>query len=109
MSEDVMIEATHGPYAGKRLSVSEADAKAAIKEGWAKDPYAPAPEPSDEPVEVKEVSAEDRQKIIDAANKAAAKLRGEPTDDSDGKKSRAVEAEDPAEYQTRSTTAKSKK
>jgi hypothetical protein len=111
MSEDVMIEATHGPYAGKRLSVSEADARAAIKDGWAKDPYAPAPEPSDEPAEVKEVSAEDRQKIIDAANKAAAKLRGETTeeDESDGKKSRAMEAEDPADYQTKSSAHKSKK
>lgn len=110
MSEDVMIEATHGPYAGKRLSVSEADAKAAIKDGWAKDPYAPAPEPT-EATEVKEVSAEDRQKIIDAANKAAAKLRGETTeeDESDGKKSRAMEAEDPADYQTKSSGAKSKK
>ena len=101
MSEDVVvIEATHGPYAGKRLTVSEADAKAAIKDGWAVDPFAEKPT---EPVEVKEVSDEDRQKIIEAANKAAAKLRGETTDDSDGKKTRAMEAEDPAEYQTKSS------
>jgi hypothetical protein len=109
MSEDVMIEATHGPYAGKRLTVSEADAKAAIKDGWAKDPYAPPPEPTAEPAEVKEVTEEDRQKILDAANKAAARLRGETTDDSDGKKTRAMEADDPAEYQTKSSGAKSKK
>jgi hypothetical protein len=108
MSEDVMIEATHGPYAGKRLTVSEADAKAAIKDGWAIDPFAEKPT---EPAEVKEVSDEDRQKLIDAATKAAAKLRGETTEDGDkdDKKTRAVEAEDPAEYQTRSAAPKSRK
>jgi hypothetical protein len=102
MSEDVMIEATHGPYAGQRLKVSEADAKSAIKDGWARDPFAEQPT---EPVEAKEVSGEDRQKILDAANKAAAKLRGETEGD---KKTRAMEAEDAAEYQTKGVTAKDK-
>jgi hypothetical protein len=103
MSEDVMIEATHGPYAGQRLKVSEADAKSAIKDGWAKDPFAEQPT---EPAEVKEVSSEDRQKILEAAHNAAAKLRGETEGD---KKTRAMEAESSAEYQTKAAAAKSKK
>jgi hypothetical protein len=103
MSEDVLIEVTAGPEKGSRWTVSDADAKAAIKDGWAIDPFAEKPT---EPAEAKEVSDEDRQKIIDAATKAAAKLRGVTDNgDKDDKKTRAMEADDPAEYQTKSHSA----
>jgi len=100
MADDVMIKATAGPYKGKRLTVSEADAKAAIKDGWAVDPFA-------EPAEAKELSEEDRAKIAAKATEAAARLRGEAEAAKAGKtETRAMEAEDSAEYQTRSTKAR---
>jgi hypothetical protein len=95
--EPVVIEATAGPYAGQRLTVPAADAKQAIADGWARDPFAPA----EEPKEVKEVTDEDRAKVAEAAEKAARKLRGEET--------KSLEADKPAaSYETRSTQPKSK-
>ena len=97
--EPVVIEATAGPYAGQRLTVPAADAKQAIADGWARDPFATEPE------EPKDMTDDDRAKVAEAADKAAKKLRGE--DDNDKKKS--MEADKPAEgYTTRSTAPKSK-
>jgi hypothetical protein len=102
--ETVTIEATAGPYAGQRLTVAAAEAKKAISEGWAKDPFA-------EPAEVKELTDEERFKVLEAANKGASRLRGEEDADN-GKKAkedRSLEADKPAAtYETRSTPPKSK-
>ncbi|MDX0609391.1 hypothetical protein [Sinorhizobium medicae] len=61
------VEALFGPYAGRIIALDEADAKSAISDGWARDPYDPA-------AETKEV---DHNKAAAAAEKAARKLRGE--------------------------------
>jgi hypothetical protein len=63
------IQATVGPYAGQHIDVPADVAKAAIRDGWAIDPYAAA---SDEPA--KEY---DHEKALEAAVTAARKLRGE--------------------------------
>jgi hypothetical protein len=98
MADDVLIEATAGPYAGQRLTVPAADAKQAIADGWARDPFATELE------EPKEMTEEKRAKVAEAADKAARKLRGE--DDADKKKS--MEADKPEGYTTRSTAPKSR-
>lgn len=104
--EPKRIEATHGPYAGKRLDVPADVAEAAIADGWARDPFT-------EPGEVKEMTDEQRQKVLESAEKAARKLRGEEEPDN-GKKAKAakedrsMEADKPAGYETRSSLPKSK-
>lgn len=86
--ETKMIEATAGPYAGQRLTVSKADADEAIADGWARDPFAP---PSDKPA--KELTGEEHQAMIAKAEKSARKIRGED---------KAMEAHGPGHgYQTR--------
>jgi hypothetical protein len=75
-NEPKIIYCTLGPYAGQRLTVSAADAKQAIADGWAVDPDAPV---ADEPP--KEVTPDDHNKALEAAEKAANKLRGEPEDE----------------------------
>ena len=67
--EPVVIEATAGPYAGQRLSVAAADAKKAISEGWARDPFAA-------PGEVKKLTADERFAMLQKAEAAATRLRG---------------------------------
>jgi hypothetical protein len=104
--EPVLIEATAGPYRGQRLTVSEADAKAAIADGWAIDPFAEKQEP-------KEMTDEDRAKVGEAAEKAARKLRGQEEEPKKSTKKadedKALEADKPAAgYETRSTMPKSK-
>lgn len=75
-NETTQINVTHGPYAGQRLTVSSAEAKSAIGEGWALDPFAPAP--TEEELAKRPVETEDeRLKRTAAAEKAAGKLRGE--------------------------------
>jgi hypothetical protein len=74
--EPVTIYVTEGPDRGSRLTVPAALAKQAIKEGWARDPFAP-PSEEDAPL----LTAEKREKIIAAATRAARKLRGEPDPD----------------------------
>lgn len=73
--ESVVVQATAGPYAGQRLTLSAADAKQAIKDGWAVDPFAPPPAPDAEPP--KQPTDEERVKINEAAEAAGRKLRGE--------------------------------
>jgi hypothetical protein len=105
--ETKRIEALYGPHAGRRLDVPADVAAAAIADGWARDPFAPA----EEAKEVKEMTAEDRQKVLEAAHKADRKLRGEEDADN-GKKAkkedRSMEADKPAGYEIRSTLPKSK-
>jgi hypothetical protein len=102
--EDVVIEGTHGPYAGRRLTVSAKEAKQAISEGWARDPLAPEPAEGEEP---KELTDEERAKIVEKAEAAGRRLRGEEEPSAGAaKESKTVEAEDPAEYQTRASKAK---
>lgn len=116
--EDVMIEATAGPYAGKRLTMPAADAKKAIADGWARDPFA---EMTDEDRQ-KAVDAaaaatdEDRQKVAEAAEKAARKLRGEEEADpsaGSGSKARsedkAIEPEQSGSYEVRTSKPMTKK
>jgi hypothetical protein len=71
--EPKTIEATLGPYAGQRLTMSAADADAAIADGWARDPF----EQHDPDAQPKEMTDEERQKALDAAEKAIHKLRGD--------------------------------
>lgn len=103
--EPVMIEGIIGEYAGKRLTVSAADAKQAIADGWAKDPFG-------EPAEAKEMTDEDRARVMEAAGKAARKLRGEEEPKKPAKNAeedKSLEADKPASgYETRSTMPKSK-
>jgi hypothetical protein len=102
--EPVVIEATAGPYAGQRLTVAAAEAKKAIAEGWAKDPFAAPEEP-------KEMTEDERVKVLEAAHKGARRLRGEeePVNGKKAKEDRALEADKPAAtYETRSTPPKSR-
>ena len=47
--ETKMIDVIMGPYRGNRLTMSTADADAAVNGHWATDANAPPPEPDDEP------------------------------------------------------------
>lgn len=71
-----LVEATAGPYRGQRLTLPIADADQAVKDGWAKDPFA-APPTDEELAEAKLPTEEERLKVEEAAAKAARKLRGE--------------------------------
>src|SRR5262245_52536878 len=84
------IEGTVGPYAGQRLTLPAADADAAIADGWARDPFAPL-DPNAEPPKL--LTDEERQKVLEAANKAASKLRGEEPADEPPKPKPAAKAE----------------
>jgi hypothetical protein len=101
--EPVRIVATVGPFAGQSLDVAAAEAKKAIAEGWARDPFA-------EPPEAKEQTEEERWDVLQAANKGAARLRGEeaPDDGKKAKETKSLEADKPENYETRSTLPKSK-
>lgn len=72
-SETKRIEATHGPYRGTQLDLPTADAEQAIKDGWARDPFA-AIDPNAEPVEFDQ---DKHDKAEAAAEKAVRKMRGE--------------------------------
>lgn len=51
------IEAICGPYRGQRLTVTAADAAAAIAANWAIDPFAPVLEPPPDPLTEEERTA----------------------------------------------------
>jgi hypothetical protein len=101
--EPVRIVATAGPYAGQHIDVTAAEAKKAIAEGWARDPFAEPPEP-------KELTEEERWEVLQAANRGAARLRGaeEAEDGKKAKETKSLEADKPGNYETRSTPPKSK-
>lgn len=94
--ETKRIEALYGPYRGF-LDVPADVAAQAIKDGWARDPYAPpaapdAPAPTQEQID----------KAIIAAEKAARKLRGE--DEPKAKeKAKAKAGEETKSYEAGST------
>lgn len=96
------IEAILGPYRGQRLTVSDADATAAINDHWARDPYSEDP-PHDA------LTEEERAHALEAAQAwAAAQLaasQGETPPDPpppEGGVTRAMGADDePGKYKTR--------
>jgi len=79
-----LIEATRGPYAGSRLTVSEAEAKQAIADGWAVDPFAPPKADHVEGEDYNDPTEEQIVAAVAAAEKAARRLRGE-TEPKEGK------------------------
>lgn len=81
--ETKRIQVTLGPYRGQQLDVPAEDADQAIADGWATDPFAPPPQEGEEPIAMTD---DDRMAAIEAAEKAARKLRGE--DDSNGGKAK---------------------
>jgi hypothetical protein len=95
--DDVMIEGVlHGFNFGERRLVPAKVAKQAIADGWAKDPFAA---PSDKPAEP--LDDDQLAKARAAAAKAATALRGGGETET-----RAMEADDSADYQTKSAKAK---
>jgi hypothetical protein len=99
--EPAVIQVTAGPYAGQRLTMSKAEAEAAIAEKWAIDPNAPIdPKAATEPP--KDLTDEERAEIKAKAETAARKLRGEP----DQAVTREMAAEHPAPYSTKSAPKK---
>jgi hypothetical protein len=68
------IDAIAGPHAGERISMPLAAAKLAIADGWAIEPDAEYPDLTQEQYEL----------ALIAAEKAARKLRGEAEPPSDG-------------------------
>lgn len=94
-TETTMIEATIGPYAGQRLTMPTADAKAAIADGWARDP-AQVPDENAPPSEP--MTAEQRAAALEKAQAAAFKLRGEPL--------HKLPEDEKSEDETRAATAK---
>src|SRR4030095_14152158 len=79
--EPAVVQVIAGPYAGQRLTMSAADAAAAVADKWAVDPSAPPRSREEEEKAVKEakpMTEEERAEIKVKAEKAARKLRGEP-------------------------------
>jgi hypothetical protein len=71
MTEETQtIQPKYGPYVGGHITVAKKIAKKAIADGWAVDPYAPPAE--DAPYDEAKILA-----ATNAANAAAAELRGE--------------------------------
>lgn len=114
-TETTMVEATAGPYAGKRLSMSKADAAAAIADGWAFDPFKTMTDEEREAAAKKasELTEEQRAAIEDKAEAAARKLRGEDDKadkpaDKPSTKTRDMEADRGGDYETRAPAPKRK-
>ena len=106
------IEGLYGPFARRVIDIPEADAKQAIADGWARDPFAP-------PVDPVEFDQKKHDAMLVAAEKAARKIRGETevekkTEEKPKPKppletDRAMTAEKPetgSTYQTRRVTTK---
>lgn len=102
-TQPTAIDVTVGPYAGKTLAVSPADAKAAISEGWAKDPSAPPPEKEPAPL-----TDEQRAEVMAKAEKAARKLRGEEEPEQHGEKPRELAPKPSSGYETRTSSRASR-
>jgi hypothetical protein len=99
--EPAVIQVTVGPYAGQRLTMSKAEAEAAVAEKWAIDPNAPVdPKASAEPP--KALTEEECAQIKAKAEAAARKLRGEP----ELAVTRDMTAEHPAPYSTKTAPKK---
>jgi hypothetical protein len=98
IDEPAVVQAIAGPYAGQRLTMSKADADAAVADKWAVDPSAPPPKEG-EAKEAKPLTDDERAEIKAKAEKAARKLRGEPEPEESAKP--AVEAQPHRETATR--------
>ncbi len=95
------VEALIGPYRGKRLTMSAADADAAINDHWAIDPFEVADD--DHPP----LTDEERSAALDAANawsdaQQAAASGEEPPPPPEGGITRSMGADDAGKYKTRS-------
>jgi hypothetical protein len=100
------VEAILGPYRGQRLTMTAADATAAINAHWARDPFT-TEEPHDP------LSEEERTAALDAANAwydaQQAAASGEapppepPPEGGEAQSKRAMAAEKPGAYTTRET------
>lgn len=105
-TETTMVEATIGPYAGQRLTMSAADAKAAIADGWARD----AAEVPDENAPASEpMTPEQRAAALEKAQAAAFKMRGEPLHklpESNGETKEATAKPARENYETRTVRSK---
>ena|SRR5580765_6219150 len=109
--ETKVIDVIMGPYRGTRLTVSAADADAAVNSHWATDANAPLPLPDDEPHPP--LSDEERTAALEAAQTwaqaqwDAAQAVGtpkEPPPATRGKKERDLKPDEPAgSYTTRAT------
>lgn len=69
---EMLIEPSAGPYRGQRVKVSAAEGKRAIKEGWARDPFAPANDEKDKkdaPQPDEEGAHDKRTELAEAAAK----------------------------------------
>lgn len=103
---DKHVDVIVGPYRGKRLTMPEADATAAINDHWAVDPV--PPEVPDEPHDP--LTDEERTHALEAANTwakatwdAAAGIEPPPPPEGGegGVMSRAMGANEPGRYPTR--------
>lgn len=98
--ETTAVHVTHGPYAGQRLTMNKSEADAAISEGWAIDPFKPV----DPEKELKQPTEEERAHVLEKAEHAVAKLRGEEKDKSENKEKDHEKSMKPREesgYETR--------
>jgi hypothetical protein len=110
--EPAVVQAVAGPYAGQRLTMSRADADAAIADKWATDPNAPPPKEGEK--EANPMTEDERAQIAEKAEKAARKLRGEPDPDARPEDkaprqepvTRDLGADSPPRYPTRDITRK---
>jgi hypothetical protein len=113
MTETRRIEAIYGPFRGL-LDVPADVAEQAIKDGWARDPFAPPSAADAPPPEPR--TQEQLDKMIVAAEKAARKLRGEeepkpkvkaePKENPTTRQSTAAAEDEKATYKTRSSNTK---
>ena len=108
--ETKVIDVIMGPYRGTRLTVSAADADAAVNNHWATDANAPPPAPDHEPHPP--LSDEERAAALTAAEAWAkqtwATAQGvEPPPPPEGEGgtplARDMEGDEPGKYTTRST------
>jgi hypothetical protein len=96
--ELVIIEGTLGPYAFQRINVDAAEATQAIADGWAIDPFGPPPEP-------KELTPDERFAIIQTAEAAARRLRGQEEVKAEEVKAEEVKAKPAAHSEPRTVEA----
>jgi len=108
MADEKMVDVILGPYRGNRLTMSTADADAAVNGHWATDANAAPLGPDEEPHPP--LSDEERTAALDAAN-AWAKQTWETAQGTappeppppEGGVTRDMEGDEPGKYTTRAT------
>jgi hypothetical protein len=98
---DKEIEATLGPYRGQRLTMSDADAGAAIAANWAIDPFVPPPEPPPEPLTEAEREAAIGAAVAWQTAQLQAAAGEQSADPPEGGETRTMSADTPGRYKTR--------